>query len=362
MATATWSNKDKTFVNAKDMVTISGAGQLSSPITIPKKGLYRLETWGAGGGNIDLGRYINSSDPNFTPQIKSKGGVGGYAVRYVELNQGDKLYVYCGEHPADITRGFDDSEKTETLKGGKNGGGAGRIYRYDFLYGGLCASGGGATHIAKVSGDITSIANDNNFYVVAGGGGGGAVTDNWSLHDGNWDEHKKTYSYDNDGGSGGGTQGETGMRNNSNTGNPWSNHSDSKTQVGSRDGGAGGSSKYTTKKGQDSPVNNQAIGAGGGGFYGGRVAGYASSGGGGGAGYIGSSSSLNYKGKIYNNINMLGSEKLNKDDEKAVGLSTDGKARITLIENSYPLYLGNQPVIKLCLGDKEITDAICGSK
>ena len=111
-------------------------------------GLYKLEVWGAQGQNIN----------------ELIGGYGAYAIGYINLNKTDNLYINVGETPT-------------TTSGGYNGGGTSSG-------GTTIGSGGGATHIALVSGllkDLSSykgVLTENAYYVsdkiiiVAGGGGG----------------------------------------------------------------------------------------------------------------------------------------------------------------------------------------------
>ena len=101
---------------------------------IPYTGTYKLELWGASGGN---GQYSGISK-------------GGYAYGNIALTKGDVLNIYVGRSYNGIT-------------GGYNGGGNG-YNTYNYSYG---AAGGGGTDI-RIGG--TSI---NNRIIVAGGGGGG---------------------------------------------------------------------------------------------------------------------------------------------------------------------------------------------
>ena len=106
-------------------------------ITLPK-GVYKLECWGAQGGNYTT---------NY------QGGKGGYSVGLLKLNKTTTLYTYTGGQGNNINQ-----------TGGFNGGGNGYL--------GSSRGGGGASDIR--------IGTDSLFarVIVAGGGGGGSSTKN----------------------------------------------------------------------------------------------------------------------------------------------------------------------------------------
>ena len=109
------------------------------------KGTYKLEVWGAQGGNYNTS-YL--------------GGAGGYSVGTIELSaDSTTIYVYAGGQPATVT-----SSQT-TVAGGFNGGGNGqtRYYSGTYTYG---QGGGGGSDIR--------IGQDSLYarVIVAGGGGG----------------------------------------------------------------------------------------------------------------------------------------------------------------------------------------------
>lgn len=108
-------------------------------MTILKDGNYRLEVWGAQGGD----------------QAGKAGGVGAYAVNEVTLKKGDKLYINVG--------GKGRSDCTDHCKGGYNGGGSAATN---------WSSGGGATTISTESGTIDQLKNINKLLILAAGGGG----------------------------------------------------------------------------------------------------------------------------------------------------------------------------------------------
>ena len=121
----------------------TGSEQL---FTVPCKGVYKLETWGAQGGG-----YSGS------------GGYGGYSVGNVELNTKSILYISSGESGK--------SSYQKSLDGTFNGGGTSE-YQSGFVR--YFSSGGGATHIATKSGLLSTLSNSiSSILIVSGGGGGG---------------------------------------------------------------------------------------------------------------------------------------------------------------------------------------------
>lgn len=130
----------------------------------PYTGTYTLEAAGAQGGT-EIG----------------EGGKGGKSTGSIKLNEGDILYIYVGQAGTTSSAGWYD--------GGYNGGGGSGQYG---------ATGGGATHIAKIArGELFNYEDHkNDVLMVAGGGGAGSGNRN---------------STDvSSGGSGGGTEGGSG--------------------------------------------------------------------------------------------------------------------------------------------------------
>ena len=189
-------------------------------------GTYQLEIWGAQGGSCSDGL----------------GGVGGYTAGTITMEKNDKLYIGVGGAGDGMTAGY-------------NGGGSSLESDY-------CSSaGGGATHIATSSGELSDLDNNvSDILVVAGGGGGGYC--------GAGAEATTCVN----GGNGGGMAGGNGSWN------------------GEESGGATQIYGYQLGLGESSAAGY--FSAGGGGFYGGLNSAYGGSGGGG-AGYIAN-------GKVYN--------------------------------------------------------------
>ena len=221
--------------------------------TVPQTGTYKLEVWGAQGGNATGG----TNGGTVSGVI---GGYGGYSTGKVSLTKGQVLYINIGGQgnsncvsPTNQTKVF--------CSGGYNGGGSGLS---SDAYG-YVAGGGGATHVATVSGLLSTLSSKTNNILIVAGGGGGASYYNYS-----------SAGNKGMGGAGGGISGVSGYR----------------TTVGTQSSTPGTqSSGYAFGKGNDNSSNTESITTmpgGGGGFYGGNGA--LKSGGAGGSGYIGNSS------------------------------------------------------------------------
>lgn len=222
----------------------------------PETGYYRLETWGAQGGTI------NST---------YSGGYGAYATGVVLLMKEEMVYVVPGQ-AGTYCRG------NSCIVGPRfNGGGGCRAYYTGNPY---CSSGGGATHIAKATGTLSSLSSNKSSVLIVSGGGGGAGYTNGSNHG--------------KGGHAGGYVGGSAIS----TGAPdyWANGyglGGTQTAGGCRSvGGACGSFGlgYSNTTSNNGAANT---GAGGGGYFGGGGT-YVNSGGGG-SGYIASSELKSYK-------------------------------------------------------------------
>lgn len=216
--------------------------------TVPINGTYKIETWGAQGGSICSNSNCDILETN------AYGGYGGYSVGHIMLNVNDVLYVNVGGAGSNIA-----SVNSSSI-GGYNGG-ADSLSNSDTRWGG----GGGATHVAVISGELKDIglSNINKILVAAGGGGGGGQ---FSTH----------YNI---GGSGGGYIGNTGNGNAPGSGGTQSaggNGGGTKNIINGSFGLGGGS------------LSNTASG-GGGGLYGGGTGYQYGSSAGGGSGYIGNS-------------------------------------------------------------------------
>lgn len=123
--------------------------------TATLSGTYKLETWGAQGGNS----IANGSN-------YETGGKGGYSSGYIKLNTNDALYINIGG------KGDDGVLLQNDISGGYNGGG---ISHWDKRDDEASGGGGGATHIASTSGILSNLENKkDSILIVSGGGGGGS--------------------------------------------------------------------------------------------------------------------------------------------------------------------------------------------
>lgn len=211
----------------------------------PKNGIYKIETWGAQGGNFE----INSST--------FKAGYGGYSNGYMNLNENTSLYIVVGRKGDYCESNDKDVQCTSTIS--YNGGGECKtLTGYSSQIGIFaCGSGGGATHIAINSnlGELKNYNNNRNDILIVSGGGGGAHSANYPFN----------YGY---GGSAGGYIG---------------NSNESKGRDTKIINGGTQSTGYAF--GYGAPMSSyNGGGGGGGGYYGGKgyIAGAA-----GGSGYIG---------------------------------------------------------------------------
>lgn len=190
-------------------------------------GTYKLEVWGAQGGNVD----------GYT------GGYGGYSTGNATLTDGQTIYIVVGQAGG-------NAHST----GGYNGGGRGYNEGEAGWGGGSGNAGGGATHIGKQNALLKNTSS-GNVYIVAGGGGGAYTEGN--------------------GGAGGGTTGSQGAKGNASSGG-----------AGGGTQSAGGASSFGSNGsyGQGGvPYGGDQAAGGGGGWYGGGCGRAA----GGGSGYIG---------------------------------------------------------------------------
>ena len=207
--------------------------------TAPYTGYYKLETWGAQGGNAMA---------DGVPQ-KETGGYGAYSTGIVKLNKGDTLYINVGG------KGEDAKDQTAGSTGGYNGGGTGgKDSNGSSGYRGNepGAGGGGATHIATTTGLLSSLEGKTDTVLMVSGAGGGG-------------------SWTNAGGSGGGLFGVNGTY---------------KTLISK---GGSQTTGYAFGQGGTGSANQAGGGGGGAGYfggYGGAGDGYDGSPGAGGSGYI----------------------------------------------------------------------------
>ena len=268
---------------------------------IPCSGEYKLEVWGAQGGNYTSGNG-------------AAGGKGGYSYGNTTLSRDNSLFIVVGGQGKSPVTG------NNYAVGGYNGGGNGsNLLTYstqNWLIGG--GSGGGATHIASENlGVLKDFSGDTDkILIVAGGGGGGGANSGSAANQYNV------------GGAGGGSTAGSGTnvklsgysavvpgQGASQTGVACSYSSTSK-HCGSF--GQGGSNEYLD-------AACQAAG-GGGGYYGGSSGMYYGSSGGGGSGWTGTLTNAN---------TIVGTSTITEPSgSSATGHAGNGYARITLVSSS----------------------------
>ncbi len=132
------SVKDNSITFNTNSITYSYTGS-SQTFTPDHDGTYKLEAWGAKGG--DFNSYT--------------GGKGAYTKGTINLKKNDKLYVYVG------------GQGTRSDTGGYNGGGD--LVTGQSAYG---SSGGGATDFRIISGTCMNPTSLASRIMVAAGGGG----------------------------------------------------------------------------------------------------------------------------------------------------------------------------------------------
>ena len=266
--TVTYNGIKSTVGNKCGVVTCTGEDQTFEytgniqTYTVTCTGTYKLEVWGAEGGSYDTTYY---------------GGKGGYSEGDIDLTIGTTLYVVVGGQGAVFT--------SSVATGGYNGGGGATVSNSSL---GRGATGGGATHIATVTGELKDLeSNKNSVLIVAGAGGGGGR------------ETTGAGGYVK-GGAGGGIEGKPGTTNRCTAGTGG-------TQSTGFAFGTGG-------------LGSQWAGSGGGGYYGGVAYG------GGGSGYIGG---------VTNGQTIDGDSSMPTHDGTSTmtGNAGNGYAKITFIGN-----------------------------
>lgn len=235
------NNKYTIISNGTEFVfDYTGGEQTFKVVT---SGYYKLETWGAQGGNTNG----NNS---------GSGGSGGYSTGIISLNTTDILYINVGgQGSGKLNNSGCVGSPNGFCSGGYNGGGN-SWYVSNEMWG----SGGGATHIALKSGLLSSLENNVDKVLIVSGGGGGA------------------YAFS--GGSAGGINGVNG----------YLREAYAQSIGGTQS--AGGTGQQSGSFGLGGSISNRNNGTGGGaGFYGAGSALASSSGGG--SSYIGNSRLIN---------------------------------------------------------------------
>ena len=246
--------------------------------TAPVSGTYRLETWGAQGGDT----YSNAYDVA-TSRV---GGSGGYSEGYINLTDNSKLYIYVGQ--GGISTMVDSTKLSENCFAPQTYNGGGSAFIKNCID--SAGTGGGATHIATKSGLLSSLENfKDNILIVSGGGGGSYAFDSFAAN----------------GGSGGGFKGNlpSDLQHDGLCG--WNRTLTFGTKSTQFSGGTtsgcevNGQTQATFGLGEPT-IGPDNYGSGGGGGYYGGGAGRTAYGSGGGSGYIGNSLLTNKAMYCYN--------------------------------------------------------------
>lgn len=279
---------DSNNIKTGDILNFNYTGAVQS-ITLPK-GTYKLECWGAQGGNGANGSSGLDSSSG------APGGKGGYSMGTLLLPAKTQIYVYVGGKGGCIT------SSTNDYNGGFNGGGSGGVSGSMSRSGG----GGGATDIR--------FEQDSLYARVIVAGGGGATS---------WGPSNEY------GDAGGGESSIAG-----------SNSPGLSNQTSGNAFGIGANAKASS-------TSYNINGAGGGGWYGGisstnSVGGGSKTHGGGGSGYVYTSSTAkNYpSGCLLNSSYYLSAAKTiagntsftSPTGSSETGHSGNGYCRITVIE------------------------------
>jgi len=276
--------------------------------TTPCTGTYKLETWGAQGGSYDDTYY---------------GGYGGYSLGYLVLQKNSYLYINVGGQGI-FKKIVNINTNTGSIGGYNGGGNAGEAYTSSISANQSNISGGGATHIALVSGILKDLENQQSKIIIISGGGGGAL---YFSH-----EDSKNGFVFSIGGAGGGINGEK-YNLISNSENISNNVSKLilASQINQSSYYRYDGKKYSSSFG----LATGTISGGGGGWYGGSGT---SLGGTGGSGYIGNSLLYNKSMYCYNCTESA--EESTKTNSTTCTSETptencskqgDGYAKITLI-------------------------------
>lgn len=236
--------------------------------TAPVAGYYKLEAWGAQGGDA---KDSDTYPANLSLLHDVEGGRGGYSYGTVYLDAKQTIYLAVGGKGNTYACDPFTKKVSGSALGGYNGGGYACMFLDDPQYVG---SGGGATHFAltkQAEGILADYAgNQDEVLLVAGGGGGSSF---YQKGENDW-KHGR-------GGAGGGLEGSANNHNAAYVSNENPITAFGGTQTA---GGAGYPAGFFVSGsfghgGQDWPV-----GSGGGGWFGG--AGTKLQGGAGGSGHV----------------------------------------------------------------------------
>ncbi|MBQ9394270.1 MAG: hypothetical protein IJU23_01985, partial [Proteobacteria bacterium] len=294
---------DKVNVTYKAFESVTGNTKASGAVTSCSQsvtllpGRYKLQVWGASGGD----------DVNNNQSLSSHGGLGGYAEGILTLTAKTTAYLHFGTVGY---KGVYGKVGASAIGQGCNGGGGATCLESNHA---ACGFGGGGASDIRIGGDTLY-----HRVIVAGGGGGS------DDHSTGSDECVNCWN-DGTAGAGGGTEGIRGKQ------NGVANVIVAGTQTSGNAFGVGGA-----------PGINQDLGGGGGGWYGGIAPQTVSNaGGGGGSGFVYTSASTGLPSgfalaasmqlaetKIYNGTQSFPAVTSGSE----TGHQGNGYARITLLE------------------------------
>ena len=171
-------------IKTGDILNFGYTGAVQS-VTLPK-GTYKLECWGAQGGN-------GSSNGN--SNINAVGGLGGYSVGTITLSKTQKVYIYSGGKGqtksntgsySTVNGGFNGGGSNYTCgSGGSGGGGSDIRIGTDSLYARVIVAGGGSgtgwTIKGAAGGGILGLSNYNSSYNSTQTAGGIAYTSAYNI-------------------------------------------------------------------------------------------------------------------------------------------------------------------------------------
>ena len=149
-------------------------------------GRYKLECWGAQGGN---------GSSNGSSNINAVGGLGGYSVGTITLSKTQKVYIYSGgkgqtksntNSYSTVNGGFNGGGSNYTYgSGGSGGGGSDIRIGTDSLYARVIVAGGGSgtgwTIKGAAGGGILGLSNYNSSYNSTQTAGGIAYTSAYNI-------------------------------------------------------------------------------------------------------------------------------------------------------------------------------------
>lgn len=129
------------FYNGDTLFNFDYTGNVQA-FTAPIKGTYKIEAWGASGGDVTI------NDTTY------QGWLGGYTSGTINLEKNQKLYIYVGGSTSSYEGGYNGGAKAGTITDGEYTG------------------GGGATDIRIVNGNWNDFNSLKSRIMVAAGGAG----------------------------------------------------------------------------------------------------------------------------------------------------------------------------------------------